>query len=566
MKLLTYSVGKFGLMYDAAGSSARRDRDRSRVTSDAFTFVDLFAGVGGFHAALSELGGRCVYVAEKDRHAASVYRKAWLSGEDVPFAEDINDDVQIDASHTIDELLERARGGQIDLGKIPHEFDVLTAGFPCQAFSKSGKQMGVLDRIRGTLFYNILVVVAIRRPKIVFLENVKNLIGPEHRETTFRTITTALQALGYVVSDEPTVFSPHFLSPEHGGGPQSRERVFILGLRGDLARGEEAPFAGPTRTPGWQAEKWSLTETSLADGVPAAITEGWLRTAGDSVLAPRAKEVSALRGDTKPYKVTDAAWFKVYETLVKKVSASTNHRPNARGSRFPGHPIWFDVTDPVWAQRERDDARAHDGLGRKARPWKDEFLDKSERFVAEFADILERPARRPLLAEIRALGNNAWRKFEWQAQDATSLRDCLIQVRPSGVRVKKATYTPALVAINQAPILGNDLRRLTPYEAGRLQGFPDQVYAAMRDLQPDAQSYKQFGNAVHVGTVQFALVRFMKHHFDSVEPNYFGDLDALLENCRKHSAWNFDPITTAGSSRRGASRAGSFGPHERTLF
>ncbi|GAA2223303.1 hypothetical protein GCM10010413_15490 [Promicromonospora sukumoe] len=536
------------------------------MTSDAFTFVDLFAGVGGFHAALSELGGRCVYVAEKDRHAASVYRKAWLSGEDVPFAEDINDDVQIDASHTIDELLERARSGQIDLGKIPDEFDVLTAGFPCQAFSKSGKQMGVLDRIRGTLFYNILVVVAIRRPKIVFLENVKNLIGPEHRETTFRTIITALRALGYVVSDEPTVFSPHFLSPEHGGGPQSRERVFILGLRGDLAHGEEAPFVGPTRTPGWQAEKWSLTETSLADGVPAAITEGWLRAARDTVLAPRAKEVTALRGDTKPYKVTDAAWFKVYETLVKKVSASTNHRPNARGSRFPGHPIWFDVTDPVWAQRERDDARAHDGLGRKARPWKDEFLDKSERFVAEFADVLERPARRPLLAEIRALGNNAWRKFEWQAQDATSLRDCLIQVRPSGVRVKKATYTPALVAINQAPILGKDLRRLTPYEAGRVQGFPDQVYAAMRDLQPDAQSYKQFGNAVHVGTVQFALVRFMKHHFDSVEPNYFGDLDVLLENCRKHSAWNFDPITTASSARRGASGVGSSGPRERTLF
>ncbi|WP_460748020.1 DNA (cytosine-5-)-methyltransferase [Myceligenerans cantabricum] len=537
------------------------------MTSDAFTFVDLFAGVGGFHAALSELGGRCVYVAEKDKHAARVYKRAWLSGnEDVPFAEDINDDVQIDASHTIEELLVRARSGQIDLGKIPAEFDALTAGFPCQAFSKSGKQLGVLDQVRGTLFYNILIVVAIRRPKIVFLENVKNLVGPEHRETTFRTIISALRELGYVVSDEPTVFSPHYLSPEHGGGPQSRERVFILALRSDLADGEAEPFAGPTRTPGWPVEKWLLTETPLADGVPAAITKGWLRMAEDSALAQRAKEVTELRGDTKPYTVTDAAWFKVYETLVQKVSSSTNHRPNARGSRFPGHPIWFDVTDPVWAQKERDDARAHDGLGRKARPWKDEFLDKSGRFVAEFADILERPARRPLLAEIRALENNAWRKFEWQAQDATSLRDCLIQVRPSGVRVKKATYTPALVAINQAPILGQDLRRLTPYEAGRVQGFPDQVYAAMRELQPDAQSYKQFGNAVHVGTVQFAFVRFVKHHFDSVGPNFSGGLDALLENCRNHSSWDFDPVTTADNSRRRPSRTSPAAPHERTLF
>lgn len=537
------------------------------MTSDAFTFVDLFAGVGGFHAALSDLGGRCVYVAEKDKHAARVYKEAWLSGaDDVPFAEDINDDVQIDASHTIDQLLERARRGEMNLGKIPAQFDVLTAGFPCQAFSKSGKQMGVLDKVRGTLFYNILVIVAIRRPKVVFLENVKNLVGPEHRETTFRTIVSALRDLGYVVSDEPTVFSPHFLSPEHGGGPQSRERVFILALRGDLASDGASPFDGPMRTPGWPAEKWLLTETPLADGVPAAITEGWLRMAEDSPLAPRAREVKKLRGDTKPYKVTDAAWFKVYEDLVKKVSNSPKHGPNARGSRFPGHPIWFDVTDPTWAQKERDDARAHDGLGRKARPWKDEFLDKSERFVAEFADILERPASRPLLAEIRALGNNAWRKFEWQAQDATSLRDCLIQVRPSGVRVKKATYTPALVAINQAPILGRDLRRLTPYEAGRVQGFPDRVYAAMRELQPDAQSYKQFGNAVHVGTVQFALVRLMKHHFRAVDPASLEALGVLLEGCRQHPAWDFDPVSDADAPKKRTSRANSSRPRERTLF
>lgn len=545
------------------------------MTDDAFTFVDLFAGVGGFHAALSGLGGRCIYVAEKDKHAANVYKKAWLSGEtDFPFAEDINDDVRIDASHTVDELLEHARRGEIDLGQIPERFDVLTAGFPCQAFSKSGKQLGVLDKIRGTLFYNILVIVAIRRPKIVFLENVKNLVGPAHRETTFRTIVVALRDLGYVVSDDPTVFSPHFLSPEHGGGPQSRERVYILALRGDLAGDDVEPFVGPTRTPGWSPEAWRLTKTPLADGVPAAVTDDWLDAAEKNPdLAERAKEVSGLRGDAKAYRLSEEdTWFEVYDTLVKKVGASRQHQPNARGSRFPGHPIWFDVTDPAWAARERADARAHDRLDRKARPWKDEFLDKSERFMTEYADVLAKPAKATLLAQIRGLGNNAWRKFEWQAQGAVSLRECLIQLRPSGVRVKKATYTPALVAINQAPILGQDQRRLTPYEAGRVQGFPDTVYAAMRELQPDGQSYKQFGNAVHVGTVQFALVRLMKHHFGEAGVNGDSQLGSLLERCHEHPAWSIDD-TVALVEERGTRKArprasleGVSDPRASTLF
>lgn len=533
----------------------------SLVSDDAFTFIDLFAGVGGFHAALSELGGRCVYVAEKDEYAASVYKKAWIRGEsDVLFSDDINEDVRVDSSHTIDELLEHARSGNVNLGKIPKGFDVLTAGFPCQAFSKSGKQLGVLDKVRGTLFYNILVVVAIRRPKIVFLENVKNLVGPRHRDTTFRTIVTALRDLKYVVSDDPTVFSPHFLAPEHGGGPQSRERVYILAVRSDLVDDAE-PFTGPTRSPDWSAEGWLLAETHLGDGAPAAITDAWLDAAsGDPARAARAKELSDLRGDVKDYKLSpEEDWFKVYDSLVKAVTRSRHHQPNKRGSRFPGHPIWFDVTDLAWRRGEREDATL------RGRPWKTEFIDKSLRFVSDYVDVLDKPDGAPLLKRIMDLNNNAWRKFEWQAQDATTLRECLIQLRPSGVRVKKATYTPALVAINQAPILGKDRRRLTPYEAGRLQGFPDRVYEAMRESQPDGQSYKQFGNAVHVGTVQFALVRLMKHHFGDVEGEAglgrLGRLTSLLDRCREHAAWKIDEssasVTRQGRRAQRSAPAGS---------
>lgn len=116
--------------------------------------------------------------------------------------------------------------------------------------------------------------------------------------------------------------------------------------------------------------------------------------------------------------------------------------------------------------------------------------------------------------------------------------------------MKKATYIPALVAINQAPILGREQRRLTPYEAGRLQGFPDRVYEAMlATKQPEGQSYKQFGNAVHVGTVQFALVNFLCHHFGlegAIDSQHsgatrapgLGGLQSLVDRCRSiKRAW-----------------------------
>ncbi|MGW8564765.1 DNA (cytosine-5-)-methyltransferase [Isoptericola sp. NPDC055881] len=524
--------------------------------SDQFTFIDLFAGIGGFHAALAGLGGRCVYVAEKDSFAQDVYKKAWLTGEhqDVHVTDDINEDVPVDAAHTISELVRRAEAGEIVLKNIPENFDVLAAGFPCQAFSKSGRQLGVLDSMRGTLFYNILMIVAARRPKVVFLENVKNLIGPEHRETTFKTIVDSLKGLKYVVNDEPTVFSPHSIAPWQGGGPQSRERVYILAVREDVAV-DRTPFDGPKKSSGWSTDQWKIGETQLRDGAPAAITAGWMREAaasGDDARMSRATQVEKYLGNIAEFRLgKDDVWYDVYKQLLANVVTQRNK--DARGSWFPGHPIWFQVEDKVWLALQRADANAHRGLERKARDWKDEFLDKSQDFIKTYSPQLKGEGSGDVLAKILKLKNNAWRKLEWQALDAESLTECLIQLRPSGVRVKKATYTPALVAINQAPILGSEKRRLTPYEAGRLQLFPDEVFQAMLDLdQRQTQSYKQFGNAVHVGTVQFALTHFMLHHFgtkgDTLDLANLGGLGALLRGCRAHAAgWVRVPVEGADS-------------------
>ncbi|MFE6229381.1 DNA cytosine methyltransferase [Cellulosimicrobium sp. NPDC057862] len=494
-------------------------------TLDGFTFVDLFAGIGGFHAALADLGGRCVYACETDPRARKVYEKAWIEpdrsrGHSYPFAEDINDDV----AYVEEDALPAA---QDDLKEFP-EHDVLAAGFPCQAFSKSGKQHGVLDETRGTLFYNILRIVRAKRPRVVFLENVKNLAGPKHRDTTFKTIIRALHELGYVVAAHPTVISPHRISPRLGGTPQMRERIYIMAIHGsalgdDLQTGAEriewtrksraslatAPPFAAFEYDGWDPGQWRIRSTPLAlyGGEPILV--------GDARL-----------GDVSRYAVGEegpaiAAWDGFVREVVRR---RTLRRDDGR-RRLPGHPIWLGVLDEGWLAQERADAEGrrptHDP---DDRGWKHAFLDLNERFVVDYRHEINATLGDTVLSFERSR-----QKFEWQAQDASSLDECLIQLRPSGIRVKKATYTPALVAINQTPILGKERRRIAPLEAARLQGFPDRVAQIMTKSQPDSASYKQLGNAVHVGAVAFALAQFLGH-FEEI-----AGLDPRLQGARH--AW-----------------------------
>jgi DNA (cytosine-5)-methyltransferase 1 len=168
----------------------------------SFTFVDLFSGIGGFHGALSALGGKCVYASEIDEKASRVYLRNWglmPDGDITKSANDLNMDVP--------------------------EHDILVGGFPCQPFSKSGKQLG-MEETRGTLFWNIAQIIKIRKPKIVLLENVRNIAGPRHKHE-WKIIIKTLRNLGYRVSEIPFVVSPHKIHPLNGGRPQVRERIFI---------------------------------------------------------------------------------------------------------------------------------------------------------------------------------------------------------------------------------------------------------------------------------------------------------------------------------------------------
>lgn len=165
-----------------------------------FKYIDLFAGIGGFHQAMENLGGECVLASEIDESAIKTYMKNY----GVNSAHDIND---------------------IKDNEIP-DHDVLCAGFPCQAFSKAGKQMGFNDPTKGTLFFQIKRILLAKQPEYIVLENVRNLLSHDHHNT-WNVIADELDKAGYNV--KAIVMSPHQL-----GIPQLRERVYILGIRKDV--------------------------------------------------------------------------------------------------------------------------------------------------------------------------------------------------------------------------------------------------------------------------------------------------------------------------------------------
>lgn len=411
----------------------------------AFRYADLFAGIGGFHAMLDHAGGRCVYVSEIDREARATYVRNWvdpLPEEDRPV---VNEDIRRDT----------AEGRPV--GVPAH--DVLAAGFPCQPFSKSGHQRG-MEEARGTLFWNIARVLEATTPSVVLLENVRNIAGPRHAHE-WDIIIRTLREIGYRVSAQPTVFSPHLLPPWRGGTPQVRDRVFILGtfigprrVREELAAGEE-PARTVTRTPvdGWSVDSWRTD---------------WIMDPDESI------------GDIFRYRLDaeETAWIDAWEDLVQRMRRRT-------GLRLPGFPLWADAWVPE--RTLTADEMDHHPV------WKQRILLKNARFYDDNRSVVD--DWRGGHPEFQRFPTSR-RKLEWQARHATSLWDTVMHFRPSGIRAKDATYLPALVAINQTSVHGRRRRRITPHEAARLQGFPGSF--TFGD-QRDSASYKQVGNGVAVG-------------------------------------------------------------------
>lgn len=184
------------------------------VSNPKFTFIDLFAGIGGFRMALQNLGGKCVFSSEWDSQAQKTYL---LNYGEVPFG-----DITKEATKAY----------------IPDDFDILCAGFPCQAFSLAGKRLG-FEETRGTLFFDVAEIIRRKRPKAFFLENVKGLLI-HNKGKTIKTILKVLREdLNYYVPD------PKIINAMNFGVPQHRERLFIVGFRKDQ---DVKEFSYPTPT------------------------------------------------------------------------------------------------------------------------------------------------------------------------------------------------------------------------------------------------------------------------------------------------------------------------------
>jgi len=186
------------------------------IENPKFTFIDLFAGIGGFRLAFQELGGECVFTSEWNKFAQKTY--------EANFGEVPHGDIT-----------------QIDEKEIP-DHDILIGGFPCQPFSIAGvskknslgKEHGFKDETQGTLFFDVGRIIYEKKPKTFFLENVKNLLSHD-KGNTFKVISKTLQELGYTIYYK--VLDGKYFVPQH------RERIIIIGfLNSHFKRGENFEF------------------------------------------------------------------------------------------------------------------------------------------------------------------------------------------------------------------------------------------------------------------------------------------------------------------------------------
>ncbi len=321
---------------------------------------------------------------------------------------------------------------------IPQKFDILCAGFPCQPFSKGGRQKGFEDT-RGTLFFEILQVLKKHKPKFVLLENVQNLVS-HHQGETYQTILKCLDQLGYYYPKKPTI-----LSPDKFGVPILRPRLFIPAVRKSLARSKHQKFS----IKHFDTEIEKCYQDSVSP-ISAIIDED----VRDSISLYEKKVIKM--------------WDEFYKGIDIKII---------------GFPIWVDYFN-------------FSGSMRDLPQWKISFIKKNQHLYKKNKVFINQWLKQ---YENLKWCANTHKKMEWQAgDDYDSLYDCLIQFRPSGVRVKRPDKFSTLVAMNHRQIIGSLERKISVREAARLQSFPDQ-YLFLKD---DNKSFKQLGNTVNITVVK----------------------------------------------------------------
>lgn len=437
----------------------------------ALKFIDLFAGLGGFHLALTHLGCECVFASELREDLRKLYT---VNFPNTPIYGDLT---------------------KIEPKDIPHH-DIICGGFPCQPFSQAGKRQGFDDeKQRGTLFDYICRIIEFHRPKYVFLENVANLKGHDNGNT-WRIIHQKLRDLRYDVKEE-------ILSPHEFGIPQHRKRIYIVCINEDYGNLDGFTFPEPTYA---ECDITSIINEDDTDITPLKKEtkyqlEVWQEfidktiAAGDTI--PSFPIWAMEFGATYSFDGLAPAFQKLDQLVGKKGHLGQTISGSSVKECLSQLPVYaissVSKEFPAWKKRYIQQNR---DFYRKHKKWLDKWILKVQDF------------------------ENSHLKLEWNCGDATpTLEDKIIQFRASGIRAKMPTYSPALNLVGtQTPIFpwiklpqqfqdkSNSIkgRYITVKEASALQGMEElTLCGSVRDKRLSlTRASEALGNAVNVRIVE----------------------------------------------------------------
>jgi len=416
-------------------------------------FVDLFAGLGGFHLAAKGLGAKCVFACEIDEQLRETYE----SNFGILPAGDIR---------------------KIDPKKVPRH-DLLCAGFPCQPFSKAGEQMGLKDSIRGTVFFDVIEILRHCQPEFVVLENVAHFVRHD-KGNTYAKVKKALERLGYDIRHAQ-------LSPHRFGVPQIRERMYMVGRLGGL---DGFQWPAP-QTNGDDLSIRTVLDKNPKEALPLSrqvieCLETWqefLEAFPQDEQLPSFPIWSMEFGATYPYK-QDSLYKVPVKTLQKKQGAC--------GEKL-SYRLRRDIMQhvPSYARAEKN----------AFPPWKQEFIRKNRGLYRRHKEWINQ-----WLGKIRRFPSSL-QKLEWNCKwEERDIWNYIIQFRASGVRVKRPTTAPSLVAMTttQVPIVGWERRYMTVKECARLQSMEE-----LKHFPCDTAAMAALGNAVNVKVARLVLERLL---------------------------------------------------------
>lgn len=408
-------------------------------------FIDLFAGLGGFHLAMEELGHECVYACEINDALAKLYEENYS----IKPEKDIR---------------------KIKIDKIPN-FDILCAGFPCQPFSKAGKQAGMTDKVRGTLFDEIVKIIAYHKPQYFILENVPAIRKHDNELTWNYMVDKLKNELGYYIDHKE--YSPHEF-----GIPQHRRRVFIVGSKFQLHHFTfpEPTFQAPDTHKFILQNPKNSIQIGADEKVCLEIWQEFLDNVPKTIRIPGFPIWAMEFGATYPYK--EHFPFQLTQHQLA-------HYKGNFGKSLAGKTLAEQFVDlPSYARVEDDFPN-----------WKIEYIRKNREFYEANRTYIQK-----VVHKISELKWQSWQKLEWNVQEGERyIYKYLLQFRSSGIRVKKTDFFPSLVCTNtQKPIIGWEQRYITKEEGAALQSLN---HKRIKLPVNDNAAFQALGNAVNADIV-----------------------------------------------------------------